>query len=87
MGHEVAVRLVGAVAAKDRATFESLLAPEVDFRGLTPGRAWETSSASEVASFFLDHWFGPNDHIREVSRLERGEGVVDVHHVTDRAFP
>ena len=32
-----------AVAAKDRDAFGRLLAADVDFKGLTPGRAWEAT--------------------------------------------
>jgi hypothetical protein len=62
-----------AIAAKDRATLLKLLDPEVDFRGMTPGRFWETASAVElVDDFMLGTWFGPDDHIEALEDVQSG---------------
>jgi hypothetical protein len=45
-----------AFAAKDLAQIETLLHPEVDFRGLTPNRAWEAKGAEQVLSDVLQPW-------------------------------
>ena len=37
-----------ALAAKDFDRLVSLLHPEVDFRGMTPGRFWEASNAVQA---------------------------------------
>jgi hypothetical protein len=41
-----------ALAAKDFDGVRDLLHPEVDFRGLTPRRAWEATDAETVCSGF-----------------------------------
>jgi hypothetical protein len=41
-----------------------LLAPDVDFRALTPDKFWEASSASEVVDdVILGRWLEPTDRI------------------------
>lgn len=61
-----------ALAAKDFERVVGLLAPGVDFRGLTPRRAWEASSAEQVKSEILSVWFDDSDHIDEVLAVETG---------------
>jgi hypothetical protein len=41
-------RFVRALAAKDFAQVASLLHPEVDFRGMTPGRFWQANTATQA---------------------------------------
>jgi hypothetical protein len=44
-----------------------LLADEIDFRALTPGRDWSANTPSQVADeIFLDRWFEPSDEIRRL---------------------
>jgi hypothetical protein len=64
---------VSAMAAKDYERIESLLDPELDFRGLTPRRTWEASSPGEFVSEVLLRWFEDTDHIDELIELEAGE--------------
>jgi len=40
---DISERFVRSVAAKDSAALKELLAPAVNFRALTPGRAWESA--------------------------------------------
>ena len=56
-------RLARAIAAKDEPALRALLADDVDFRGLTPGRTWEASSPDEVVDIAFGHWFEDSDHV------------------------
>jgi hypothetical protein len=59
-----------ALAAKDSAQLQSLLAPGLDFQALTPGRHWRSTEASEVVEeIVLAHWFGPGDEIVEIQSV------------------
>ena len=41
-------RFVRALAAKDFTGVAAVLHPEVDFRGMTPGRFWEATGPDQV---------------------------------------
>ena len=73
-----------AVAAKDATAMVDLLAADVDFKGLTPGRIWEGTSPGDVASVFFDHWFEPSDTIEALVDVKTGEDVADTQHVSYR---
>jgi hypothetical protein len=62
-----------ALAVKDYARISELLDPEVDFRGLTPSRAWEAGSSDAVVSGVLRCWFEEDDVIERLDRLELDE--------------
>ncbi len=66
VGRDFAAALVN----KDFERVSSLLDPEVDFRGLTPNRAWEASTASQVVSEVLPRWFEESDHVDELLEVE-----------------
>jgi len=60
-----------ALVAKDAAGLRGLLAPEVDFKAMTPGRFWEAERADEVVDdIVLGHWFRPTDEIEALEHLE-----------------
>jgi hypothetical protein len=62
-----------AIATKDRAALRDLLAPEIDFVGMTPGRVWETTSASAlVDDIILGAWFDPGTRIDELESVQVG---------------
>jgi hypothetical protein len=61
-----------ALAAKDFERVRALLDPAVDFRGLTPRRSWEASSAAEVVGGVLTKWFEESDHVDELLDVEVG---------------
>jgi hypothetical protein len=61
---------VAALAAKDSSRMLGLLHPEVDFRGLTPSRAWEAGDAQAVLGVVLGQWFEESDEIRGLERVE-----------------
>jgi hypothetical protein len=58
-----------AVAAKDHERVRGLLHPEVDFRGMTPGRTWEATGPGGVIDT-LNVWFDDSDNIEELLALE-----------------
>jgi hypothetical protein len=63
-----------ALAAKDGDGLRAVLDPDLDFRAMTPGQFWESSSADEVVDeIVLGAWFEPSDHITELVRVENGE--------------
>jgi hypothetical protein len=77
MGTSIGERFASALAAKDASTLRQLLAPEIDFRALTPGRFWEATTPAEVVdSVIFGNWFEPSDHIEAVQRIEH-DVVVD----------
>lgn len=73
-----------AVAAKDTGAFDRLLAADVDFKGLTPGRIWEATGPGGVASVFFDNWFEPSDTIEALVDIKSGDDVADTHHTSYR---
>jgi hypothetical protein len=69
---DVATALAQAVADKDSQRLAAVLAPEVDFRGLTPNRSWEARDAVAVVAIFFDSWFEPKDEIEELVSVQTG---------------
>jgi hypothetical protein len=78
------VRLVRAIAAKDEAALRALLADDVDFKGLTPGRFWEGSGPDDVVAAVFGTWFEPTDEIERVVTVSEGDDVADTSHVSYR---
>ena len=74
---EVGERLARAVARKDWPDVLAVLDPQVAFKGMTPGRFWESGSARKVVAEVFQRWFDSDDHI---------EALEDVHaeQVADR---
>jgi len=68
---------VRALAAKDFDQVASLLHPEVDFRGMTPGRFWQANTAAQVIDEILRSWFEDSDQIDDLLQ-------VDSNRVADR---
>ncbi|HEX2372663.1 MAG TPA: hypothetical protein VHO93_01660 [Actinomycetota bacterium] len=64
-----------ALAAKDFGQVADLLHPEVDFRGLTPGRFWEATGPAQVVGEVLTRWFEDQDHIEALVALDTGSLV------------
>jgi hypothetical protein len=59
-----------ALAAKDFDRLRALLHPEIDFRGLTPRRAWEAADREALIDGVLRQWFEDSDEIEELEMLE-----------------
>ena len=76
-------RLARAMAAKDAQGLAEVLAPEVDFRGLTPNRTWEASGADAVIEIILGSWLEPKDEVEELLSVQT-DRVSDRQSVTYR---
>jgi ketosteroid isomerase-like protein len=74
-------RFAQSLAAKDESSLRGLLAPDVDFRALTPGRPWEAADADGVLRVVFGSWFEPADEIVAVLEVRDGEDVADTHAV------
>lgn len=81
MSGSVGARFAALLAAKDTAGLRALLAPEVDFKGLTPGRFWEGTGTDEVLAVLFDHWFEGHDQIDALLEVTEGDPVEDTQHV------
>ena len=66
-----------AFAAKDSAAIRDLVHPEIDFRGLTPNRAWEASDRDELISILFDSWLEDTDEVEALESVE-SDTVADV---------
>lgn len=77
-------RFATALAAKDEAALRAVLAEDLDFRGLTPGRPWEAGDSDQVIDVLLGHWFEPSDRIESLLEVTDGDDVADVHRVSYR---
>ena len=65
-----------AFAAKDSAAIRDLVHPEIDFRGLTPNRAWEASDRDELISILFDSWLEDKDEVEALESVE-SDSVAD----------
>ena len=63
-------RFVQALAAKDPHTLSAVLHPAIDFRALTPNRAWEAQDRDAVLDILLGDWFPPDAALDELLLLE-----------------
>ena len=57
---------VDAIVAKDRRALEAVLAPSIEFRGVTPNHLWEATDPEGVTQIVFGSWFEPHDHVRQV---------------------
>lgn len=63
---------------------QALLALDVSFRALTPGRFWEQTGVDAIVDdVTLGEWFPPERSITAILVVDR-DTVVDVEHVTYR---
>jgi hypothetical protein len=73
MPQEVGRLFAEALAKKDAPALFELLDPDVDFRGLTPSRFWEASSAATlVDEVLLGAWFEVGDRIEALEDIQLG---------------
>ena len=77
-------RLAHAIAAKDESALRAVLADDVDFRGLTPGRTWEGTGPDAVVETVFGSWFEPADEIERVVDVAERDDVADTSHVSYR---
>jgi hypothetical protein len=73
-------RWVAAIAARDSAGLEALLTDDIDFRGLTPRRAWEGTTPGEVRDVVLGTWFDDDVTIDALEELT-SDSVADTERV------
>ncbi|MBS2939225.1 nuclear transport factor 2 family protein [Nocardioides sp. J2M5] len=84
MADTLGSRFAHALAVKDRDALRALLADDVDFKGLTPGRLWEATGPDEVLEVVLGSWFEDSDSIERVVEVSDGDTVADTAHVSYR---
>jgi ketosteroid isomerase-like protein len=77
-------RFAECLAAKDVDGLRAVLAPDVDFRGLTPGRPWEAAGVPGVVEVIFGAWFEPSDEILATVEVQDGDDVADTHAVSYR---
>lgn len=77
-------RLAQAIAAKDAAAVRELVAVDVDFRGLTPGRAWEGTGPDALVEVLFGAWFEEADEVRALLDVTTGAPVEDTLRVSYR---
>ncbi|QIM21031.1 hypothetical protein G7075_07620 [Phycicoccus sp. HDW14] len=77
-------RLAQAIAAKDAAAVRELVADDVDFRGLTPGRAWEGTGPDALVEVLFGSWFEEADEVRALLDVTTGAPVEDTLRVSYR---
>jgi hypothetical protein len=82
VGETLGEQLAKAMVAKDADALRRVLADDVDFRAMTPGKFWEARSAAEVVDdIILRRWFSPTDHTEALESCVAGE-VGGRHKVT-----
>ena len=64
---------VDAIAARDEDALRGSLAPDVDFKGLTPRRLWEADSPDGVRDIVFGHWFEEQDRVTALRDVSEGE--------------
>jgi hypothetical protein len=79
----VAERFVHAYTQHNRADLLDVLTPDVDFRGMTPGRFWEASTAEDLVDNVLLQWIDVQDVVQQVLSLDR-DWMADREHVSFR---
>jgi SnoaL-like domain len=65
-----------AFADKDAARIRELLHPEIDFRGLTPSRAWEATGPDAVLEILFGSWVEESDQVEALEAVEE-DSVAD----------
>jgi hypothetical protein len=71
MSLDLEERLARSVANQDAGVLRQLLASNVSFRALTPGRVWECEDAAEIVDeVLLGTWFSADRTVTDVLALE-----------------
>ena len=63
---------VQAIAEGDRPALLAVLDPSVRFGALTPGAAWEATTAAEAADIVLGRWFATPRRVDAIERVDHG---------------
>jgi SnoaL-like domain len=72
-----------ALGHKEFDRVAALLAPDVDFRALTPRRAWEATGTQAVVDDVLRQWFEDSNQLEQVISIET-DSVADRQRVAYR---
>lgn len=59
-----------ALGRKEFDRVKTLLHEDIDFRALTPRRAWEASNSADVVGDILTFWFDDGDHLEEIVSVQ-----------------
>jgi hypothetical protein len=74
MNEALGEQFAKAIAAKDAPGVLDLLAPELDFKAMTPGRFWEADTAQQfVDEILFGRWIDENDHVEALEGVSTGE--------------
>ena len=65
-----------AFCEKDAARVRELVHPEIDFRGLTPSRAWEAADPEALIALLFSDWLPDKDRVDGIEAIE-SDTVVD----------
>ena len=76
----VGERWVTAIAGRDSDGLAALLTDDVDFRGLTPRKAWEGTTPADVVEVVLGTWFSADTSIDAVDQVTTDD-VADTHRI------
>jgi hypothetical protein len=77
MSELVGRRFVDALAARDEPALRRVLAPDVDFRGMTPRESFESADVDGVIRTVFGRWIDPTDTVERVLAVDIGPPVVD----------
>ncbi len=61
-----------ALAKKDADALRALLHPQIEFRALTPKRAWQADGPDDVLDIVFGSWFEGTDRIESLEAVETG---------------
>jgi hypothetical protein len=76
MSEAIGAQFVKAMTDKDHDALRAVLAPDVDFRALTPRMFWEAATADALIDDVFGEWFGPDDNVDAIESMEH-DTVVD----------
>ena len=80
---EPGTSLVEAIVVGDPDHARRLFSDPVDFKAVTPARAWEATTPDEVVGIVLGRWFGPDRGRRSLAGLAE-DVVADRHRLSYR---
>ncbi|WP_285504184.1 hypothetical protein [Actinokineospora sp. NBRC 105648] len=72
-----------ALAAKDPTAIRALTTPDLDFRAMTPGKFWQTSSHEDLLDVLFTSWLEPADEVLALLSTETGD-ISSRRHVSYR---
>lgn len=78
---DLGTRFAQAIATRDTEAVTALLAPDVDFRAVTPRKFWEGSTPEDVVETVFGNWFQEQDRIEQLVHATAGDPVEDTQQV------